>query len=124
MIEQNERHTRQLDRMHRLNERKWRQDARLELQNNYHIALTNRETTLTNKFEMLENRRTNLNTAWSIHTEEVQRMEQILIVEEEIVTNREIQITEQEITVVETVRVLAESMDICPMADSETPVME
>lgn len=123
MVEQNERHLRQLNRMHRLNERKWKQDARLEMQNNYTIALTNRETTLVNKFDMLELRRTNLNTAWSIHMEELVRMETILKEELDIVINREVTITTQEITVVETIRELAEDMDICPMVDSETPVV-
>jgi glutathione synthase/RimK-type ligase-like ATP-grasp enzyme len=123
MVEQNERHLRQLNRMHRLNERKWKQDARLEMQNNYTIALTNRETTLVNKFDMLELRRTNLNTAWSIHMEELVRMETILKEELDIVINREVTITNQEITVVETVRELAVDMEICPMVDSETPVV-
>lgn len=72
---------------------------------------------------MLEERRINLNTAWAIHTEEVQKMETILREELEIVVNREIQITEQEITVVETVRELAENLEICPMTDPETPVV-
>lgn len=123
MVEQNERHLRQLNRMHRLNERKWKQDARLDMQNNYFIALTNRETTLVNKFDMLELRRTNLNTAWTIHLDEVVRMETILKEELDIVINREVTITTQEITVVETIRELAEDMDICPMVDSETPVV-
>ena len=69
MTEQNERHTRQMNRMHRLNERKWRQDARLDLTNNYFIALTNRETTIISKMEMLELRRINLHTAWSLYLE-------------------------------------------------------
>lgn len=123
MVEQNERHLRQINRMHRLNERKWKQDARLDMQNNYFIALTNRETTLVNKFDMLELRRTNLNTAWTIHLDEVVRMETILKEELDIVINREVTITTQEITVVETIRELAEDMDICPMVDSETPVV-
>lgn len=123
MVEQNERHLRQLNRMHRLNERKWNQDARLDMQNNWTIALTNRETTLENKFTMIDLRRTNLNTAWSIHMEELVRMETILNEELDIVINREIDITTQEITVIETVRELAEDMGICAMVDPETPVI-
>jgi hypothetical protein len=123
MVEQNERHIRQLNRMHRLNERKWNQDARLDMQNNWTIALTNRETTLENKFTMIDLRRTNLNTAWSIHMEELVRMETILNEELDIVINREINITTQEITVIETVRELAEDMGVCAMVDPETPVI-
>lgn len=123
MVEQNERHLRQLNRMHRLNERKWNQDARLDMQNNWTIALTNRETTLENKFTMIDLRRTNLNTAWSIHMEELVRMETILNEELDIVINREINITTQEITVIETVRELAEDMGVCAMVDPETPVI-
>jgi hypothetical protein len=78
MTEQNERHTRQMNRMHRLNERKWRQDARLDLINNYFIALTNRETTIISKMEMLELRRINLHTAWSLFLER-QEIENLII---------------------------------------------
>lgn len=78
MTEQNERHTRQMNRMHRLNERKWRQDARLDLINNYFIALTNRETTIISKMEALELRRINLHTAWSLFLER-QEIENLII---------------------------------------------
>jgi hypothetical protein len=93
MIEQNERHYRQLNRMHRLNERKWRQDATLEEHNNYTISLTNREITLIDKFALVDLRRINLNTAWVIQQEEQRITEEILRQELEMVINREITIT-------------------------------
>lgn len=117
MIEQNERHYRQLNRMHRLNERKWRQDATLEEHNNYTISLTNREITLIDKFALVDLRRINLNTAWVIQQEEQRITEEILRQELEMVINREITITHQETTLIETVRILAETVGVCPMPE-------
>lgn len=56
--------------MNRLNLRKWRQDERMELQNSYTVALTNRETTLVNKLTMVDMRRINLTTAWRLFYEQ------------------------------------------------------
>jgi hypothetical protein len=120
MTEQNERHTRQLARMHRLNERKWRQDAWLERLNEHTISLTDRETTLIHKLSLVDLRRINLNTAWEIHLEEVEITKEILRQELELVIQREKTITTQEVTVVETVRILAEDLGVCPMPDEES----
>jgi hypothetical protein len=117
MTEQNERHLRQMSRMERLNLRKWRQDERQDLQNSFTIALTNRETILTNKFNMLEMRRINLSTAWSLFYVQQEMELEIIRQEEEMVITRERHITEHEITVVETIRILAEDLGVCAMPD-------
>jgi hypothetical protein len=119
MTEQNERHLRQLDRMHRLNARKYRQDARLEQQNTHTISLTNRETTLIEKLSLVDLRRINLNTAWEIHLEEVEITKEILRREIEMIISREATITTQEVTVIQTVRILAEDLGVCPMPEEE-----
>jgi hypothetical protein len=117
MTEQNERHLRQISRMERLNLRKWRQDERQDLQNSFTIALTNRETILTNKFNMLEMRRINLSTAWNLFYVQQEMELEIIRQEEEMVITRERHITEHEITVVETIRILAEDLGVCAMPD-------
>lgn len=68
---------------------------------------------------MVELRRINLNTAWTVHEEEVTRMEEILREELTIVVNREFAISRQEIDVTETIRTLAESFGVCPFEEEE-----